>query len=63
VRAASLLPIDRGAPSHRGFKALKQLTKLTFKRKQFDDSLKYYMQLLPFTKKAVTRKCANLRFS
>jgi COP9 signalosome complex subunit 2 len=43
-------------PGEWGFKALKQLTKLTFRSKRFEDSLKYYIQLLPYTKKAVTRK-------
>lgn len=41
---------------HRGFKALKQLTKITFKLKRFEDSLGYYKRLLPYTKSAVTRK-------
>jgi hypothetical protein len=40
----------------RGFKALKQLTKITFKLKRFEESLTYYKRLLPYTKSAVTRK-------
>jgi COP9 signalosome complex subunit 2 len=43
----------------RGFKALKQATKLTFRLKHFEDSLQYYTRLLTYTKKAVTRKCAR----
>jgi hypothetical protein len=43
----------------RGFKALKQATKLTFRLKRFEDSLRYYTRLLTYTKKAVTRKCAQ----
>lgn len=43
-----------------GFKCLKQLTKLTFKLKRFDESLKHYTRLLPYTRKAVTRKCAGI---
>ena len=44
------------SPSYRGFKSLKQLTKLTFRLKRFEQSLGYYSRLLPYTKKAVTRK-------
>ena len=55
VAATTCLPC---VSSCRGFKALKQLTKLTFKLKRFDDSLGFYTRLLPYTKKAVTRKSA-----
>ena len=47
----------------RGFKALKQLTKTTFRRKNFARSLEYYARLLPYTKKAVTRKSVAPRRS
>lgn len=43
----------------RGFKALKQLTKITFKMHRFEDSLGYYKRLLPYTKSAVTRNYAE----
>lgn len=47
------------SPSGRGFKALKQLTKLTFRLQRFEDSLRYYTRLLPYTKTAVTRNYAE----
>lgn len=46
-------------PADWGFKALKQLTKLTFKLKQYEPALGYYVRLLPYTKKAVTRNVAE----
>lgn len=42
-----------------GFKALKQLTKLTFKRGEYDRALGYYEKLLAYTKKDVTRNYAE----
>lgn len=38
-----------------GFKALKQMTKLNFRRGRHSDALKTYTQLLSYTKSAVTR--------
>ncbi|KAK3847187.1 MAG: PCI domain-containing protein [Linnemannia gamsii] len=38
-----------------GFKALKQMVKLSFKMGNYDKTLEYYNQLLPYTKAAVTR--------
>ncbi|KAF9361367.1 hypothetical protein BGX26_003879 [Mortierella sp. AD094] len=38
-----------------GFKALKQMVKLSFKMENYDKTLEYYEQLLPYTKAAVTR--------
>ncbi|KAF9204282.1 COP9/signalosome complex subunit Csn2 [Haplosporangium sp. Z 27] len=38
-----------------GFKALKQMVKLSFKMGNYDKTLEYYEQLLPYTKAAVTR--------
>lgn len=38
-----------------GFKALKQLVKLYYKRGDYPQALKYYQQLLGYTKSAVTR--------
>ncbi|KAG0347941.1 hypothetical protein BG004_006504 [Podila humilis] len=38
-----------------GFKALKQMVKLSFKMGNYDMTLEYYDQLLPYTKSAVTR--------
>ncbi|KAG0234097.1 hypothetical protein BGW41_001234 [Actinomortierella wolfii] len=38
-----------------GFKALKQMVKLSYKMGNFDKTLEYYEQLLPYTKSAVTR--------
>ncbi|KAF9187420.1 hypothetical protein BGZ51_006252 [Haplosporangium sp. Z 767] len=38
-----------------GFKALKQMVKLSFKMGNYDKTLEYYGQLLPYTKAAVTR--------
>lgn len=42
-----------------GFKALKQMTKLTFKLGRYDEALTYYKTLLTYTKKAVTRNVAE----
>ncbi|GAA5992718.1 hypothetical protein JCM10908_006896 [Rhodotorula pacifica] len=42
-----------------GFKALKQMTKLTFKLGRYDAALKHYKTLLTYTKKAVTRNVAE----
>jgi hypothetical protein len=42
--------------AYRGFKALKQAAKITFRLKRFEDSFKYYSRLLTYIKKAVTRK-------
>ncbi|CAG8606029.1 10341_t:CDS:10, partial [Scutellospora calospora] len=38
-----------------GFKALKQMAKLSFKASDHESTLKYYKQLLSYTKSAVTR--------
>ncbi|KAF9132093.1 hypothetical protein BGW39_000812 [Mortierella sp. 14UC] len=38
-----------------GFKSLKQMVKLSFKMGNYDKTLEYYNQLLPYTKAAVTR--------
>ncbi|KAI8369719.1 PCI domain-containing protein [Blakeslea trispora] len=38
-----------------GFKALKQMTKISFQQNQPDDTLKYYRQLLTYIKSAVTK--------
>ncbi|KAH8930154.1 PCI-domain-containing protein [Atractiella rhizophila] len=43
-----------------GFKALKQLTKISFQiLKNYDAALKYYTELLTYTKSAVTRNVAE----
>ncbi|SCV70584.1 BQ2448_3346 [Microbotryum intermedium] len=42
-----------------GFKALKQMTKLTFRLGRYDEALKYYKTLLTYTKKGVTRNVAE----
>ena len=42
-----------------GFKALKQMTKLTFKHSRFDEALTHYKTLLTYTKKGVTRNVAE----
>ncbi|GAA6019162.1 hypothetical protein JCM10207_006569 [Rhodosporidiobolus poonsookiae] len=42
-----------------GFKALKQMTKLTFRLGRYDEALDYYKTLLTYTKKAVTRNVAE----
>lgn len=42
-----------------GFKALKQLTKLTFRLGRYDEALSYYRTLLSYTKKGVTRNVAE----
>lgn len=41
--------------SHRGFKALKQQTKIHFHRGQHEEALRTYRALLKYTKSAVTR--------
>jgi len=38
-----------------GFKALKQMAKLSFRSGDYESTLKYYKQLLSYTKSAVTR--------
>ncbi|OBZ85751.1 COP9 signalosome complex subunit 2 [Choanephora cucurbitarum] len=38
-----------------GFKALKQMTKISFQQNKPDDTLKYYCQLLTYIKSAVTK--------
>lgn len=40
---------------YRGFKALKQMIKISFQQNNFDDTLKYYNELLTYVKSAVTR--------
>lgn len=51
---------ERGEQTEFGFKALKQLTKLSFKKlAKYDDALGYYKQLLGYTKKGVTRNVAE----
>ncbi|GAA5937399.1 uncharacterized protein JCM15063_002895 [Sporobolomyces koalae] len=42
-----------------GFKALKQMTKLTFKHERYDEALTHYKTLLTYTKKGVTRNVAE----
>lgn len=42
-----------------GFKALKQMVKLTFKLGRYDEALKHYRTLLSYTKKGVTRNVAE----
>ena len=54
---------DEDPPGDWGFKSLKQLTKTTFRRKQFERALGYYKRLLPYTKKAVTRKSVSRRLA
>lgn len=50
---------DQGEQGEFGFKALKQMTKLTFKLQRYADSLDYYKTLLTYTKKGVTRNVAE----
>ncbi|KAI9359468.1 PCI domain-containing protein [Pilaira anomala] len=38
-----------------GFKSLKQMIKISFQQNNFDDTLKYYRELLTYIKSAVTR--------
>ncbi|GAA5810886.1 COP9 signalosome complex subunit 2 [Mucor flavus] len=38
-----------------GFKSLKQMIKISFQQSNFDDTLKYYRELLTYIKSAVTR--------
>lgn len=38
-----------------GFKALKQMIKISYQQNNFDDTLKYYNELLTYVKSAVTR--------
>ncbi|KAG2234482.1 PCI domain-containing protein [Thamnidium elegans] len=38
-----------------GFKSLKQMIKISFQQSDFDDTLKYYRELLTYIKSAVTR--------
>ena len=56
IASSPLYALTAMLTTHRGFKSLKQLTKLTFRLKRYEASLKYYSKLLPYTKKAVTRK-------
>ncbi|GAA5955376.1 hypothetical protein JCM3765_006759 [Sporobolomyces pararoseus] len=49
----------RGEQGDFGFKALKQMTKLTFKHERYDEALSYYKTLLTYTKKGVTRNVAE----
>lgn len=56
LRALDLSSLHGCVETYRGFKSLKQLTKLTFRLKRFEQSSGYYSRLLPYTKKAVTRK-------
>ncbi|KAK9474948.1 PCI domain-containing protein [Dipodascopsis tothii] len=44
-----------GEPGDWGFKALKQVVKLLFRQNKQQQTLKYYRQLLTYTKSAVTR--------
>ncbi|GAA5936027.1 hypothetical protein JCM3775_003559 [Rhodotorula graminis] len=50
---------SRGEQGEFGFKALKQMTKLTFKLGRYDEALAHYKTLLTYTKKAVTRNVAE----
>lgn len=42
-----------------GFKALKQMIKISFSLGQFDNMMKYYKQLLTYIKSAVTRNTSE----
>lgn len=51
---------EKGEQTEYGFKALKQMAKLSFKTlHDYDQALAYYNQLLTYTKKAVTRNVAE----
>lgn len=50
---------SRGEQGEFGFKALKQMTKLTFKLGRYDEALAHYKTLLTYTRKAVTRNVAE----
>lgn len=50
---------DAGEQGEFGFKALKQMTKLTFRHGRYDEALKHYKALLKYTKKGVTRNVAE----
>lgn len=51
---------EKGEQTEYGFKALKQMTKLSFKTlHDYDKALAYYNKLLTYTKKAVTRNVAE----
>ncbi|BGP31061.1 hypothetical protein JCM10296v2_002825 [Rhodotorula toruloides] len=50
---------DRNDQGEFGFKALKQMTKLTFRLGRYDEALAHYKTLLTYTKKAVTRNVAE----
>ena len=51
--------IEASTQTDFGFKALKQMTKLTFRNSRYDEALSYYKRLLPYTKKGVTRNVAE----
>lgn len=50
---------NAGEQGEFGFKALKQMTKLTFKLGRYGEALAYYKTLLTYTKKGVTRNVAE----
>ncbi|GAA5864326.1 hypothetical protein JCM1840_006745 [Sporobolomyces johnsonii] len=50
---------SRGEQGEFGFKALKQMTKLTFRHERYDEALAHYKTLLTYTKKGVTRNVAE----
>ncbi|BGP23723.1 hypothetical protein JCM10295v2_002624 [Rhodotorula toruloides] len=50
---------DRNDQGEFGFKALKQMTKLTFRLGRYDEALAHYKTLLTYTRKAVTRNVAE----
>ncbi|BGP00792.1 COP9 signalosome complex subunit 2 [Rhodotorula toruloides] len=50
---------DQNNQGEFGFKALKQMTKLTFRLGRYDEALAHYKTLLTYTKKAVTRNVAE----
>ena len=54
---------SRGEQGEFGFKALKQMTKLTFKLGRYDEALAHYKTLLTYTRKAVTRNVAEKALS
>ncbi|CAD5208260.1 unnamed protein product [Bursaphelenchus xylophilus] len=53
------LESDKGEKGDWGFKALKQMIKLTFKMERYDAMLKHYTKLLTYIKSAVTKNYAE----
>ncbi|KAI6232658.1 Proteasome component region PCI domain containing protein [Aphelenchoides fujianensis] len=50
---------ERGEKGDWGFKALKQMTKITFRMEQYDKMLEHYNKLLTYIKSAVTKNYAE----